>query len=273
MKKVLIVISAVVVTALVAIVGWLVVNPSTVPKHVSEPSLSSTAPATQNPVPTDGKTYFPTEPAATKEPVKSVEDITKFDDAKAVSSFSKEDVQYALKASYQYASNALSNKYFLGGQWAKDGYPVETMVGTNESLMSTSLRDKLLKIETDPTKNPNALKDVLPIVLYMNEGDGQSPAKSCMDENAVACPLDGLDFSEMKYSVDSISEGEALDVDFTVKTRIPVLKNGKDSYIDADYHYILRFTLNDNYSEQAGSPVLVVSDYDVKLNVTPEKNN
>lgn len=272
MKKVLVIISAVIVTTLIAVVGWLLLSPSTVPQHTPEPSASS-SPATLNPIPTNGTTYFPTEPAETKAPINSVEDITKFDDAKATSSFSKEDVQYALKASYQYASNALSNKYFLGGQWAEDGYPVETMVGTNESLMSTSLRDKLLKIETDPAKNPNALKDVLPVVLYMNKGDGQSPAKSCMDENAVACPLDGLNFSEMKYSVDSIEEGEALDVDFTVKTRIPVLKNDKDSYIDADYHYILRFTLNDNYSEQAGSPVLVVSDYDVKLNVTPEKNN
>jgi hypothetical protein len=222
--------------------------------------------------------------------IKSVKDTSgNFKDAKAVEFFTEAETKEALQTAYDYSRDSLSNKYFLSGEWAKDGFAIKEIDGAFGQYYSKELRAKINAWDDSNGGSKLKSEDLLPLVFYVADNGEVAPSASCVIDNKgtdekpvtstepeVSCPLSGLTVSDMKYESIRTADGETpgIKVAFTASTEIPVtIKNGnKDAKTDVTYEYILVLVSN-NYKEDTVNPKsFVIADYDTKLlasKVTP----
>lgn len=272
-----------VVFVVLLIGGWFLVSAVKGPEQpytekTSTPSAS--AKASDDPTPVVTESLPPN-----AEEVKDVKDTTdNFSDVKAVEFFTDEETKQALQVAYDYSVTSLSNKYFLGGQWAKDGFSIKDLDGSFGQYYSKELRAKINA--WDDSNNGANLKseDLLPLVFYVADNGEVSPSKYCAIESTgtdekpqadttegdISCPMSGLTVSDMKYEGIQKSDDEAtpgINVSFTASTEIPVtIKDGnKDGKTVVTYEYILVLVKN-NYQEATINPQpFVIEDYDIKV--------
>lgn len=282
-KKLLVSVVAGIIVVALLVGGWFIFSAVKSPEQPSvngkaSPTASNNnGNATDNPTPTPNETY--------KDVEKDLEEIKdksdNFKDVKAVEFFTEEDTKAALQVSYDYAETALTNRYFLSGQWSKDGFNLSHLDATYGQYFNKELRAKINA--WDDSNNGANLKseDLLPLVFYVADNGEVAPSKYCAfgnpgtdekvtttaPEGAISCPITGLTVSDMKYEEAKSGETPAIKVAFTASTEIPVTitAGNKDAKTVITYEYILVLVQNTYQAESTNPQPFVISDYDIKV--------
>lgn len=208
------------------------------------------------------------------------ENMTSFEDAKAVDNFTKEDVQETLRLSAEYANNSLTNVYFLGGHWVDDGMPniFDDVAGR---FFTSEIRENIKAWDTNPDTGKNIGTNVMPLVFYVYPNGNITANDACdysdeakpesdtpVAQAGISCPLEGLTLSDMKYEPTMTEGVPGIKVIFSGTSRVPVTIDGsKDGYSEVRYDYTLNFISNENYEESTNPNKFVINWYDVKVNM------
>lgn len=267
-KKILIILAGIIVVAL-AIVGIIALNgnnddtvtPGQNKTQTSDPKATGTPSA---------------QPTINAEEMKKIDEeadkASSFDDVHAVANFSKEDVQDSLKTSIEFAKVSLGTGYYLSGKWVEDGMPnnLDDAVGR---YFSPDIRETIKKMETNPSKNNQVSKDVMPLMFFLYPADRVAGHPACLENSdgemgdqekaTINCPMGNIEISNMSYDPTVIDAKNGILVTFSATAKIPVLLDGKDAYTEVTDEFTLNFVPNEKYDEQTSPNKFVINQYRV----------
>lgn len=263
---------SVIVLVLIAAGIWFIVKPDkgAVSHLPQSPNGTSSIAPMDSSSPTTAAPIMTAPPTMTYDEYKA--STNDFSGVKEVSGFSKEDVTAVLTTAQTYAEAALSDKYFLSGKWALDGYNTHTLDVVMGQYYTEPLREKIRTFKS--------VNDLMPITYYVSpENPGAQPSPLCAvpehgtdgkpveskeGVNSFSCPLDGVNISDMKYKPGVNSNGDSvLSVDFTSTAKIPVMIDQTiPAFTEVTYTYLLDFVKNPYYDEATDPQKFVISNYD-----------
>lgn len=202
-------------------------------------------------------------------------------DANEVAGFDKDQVRNVLTLAHDYSSTALTSKYFLSGDWFKDGRKMDDVDNYVGKYFDLDLRKAIREIDTTDA-NKNAYRDVATIMFYMDKTDTIGPHANCAvdvesKQDGVLCPP-VVQFSKMEY-VPTIQNGEnGIQVSYTASAEMPVTQNGVTKFFTATHKVKLNFIINKNYEPDTDPNKFVINYYDINLTTSqlhdaPVSNN
>lgn len=177
--------------------------------------------------------------------------------------FTKEEVTQAIQFGSDYARMALTNKYFIGGQFGDDGYKTESVQAFASMYYAKDLVDELENAEDK--KGEEYINTIMPYVFYFNDNGIMSPHESCsLDSGPIdettgleelgerdQCFIKPVELSEITYSPIKDDKGDnAIRLDFDAEQTMRLTENetGKDASVDVKYKYklVLSQTMDDD---------------------------
>lgn len=276
-KKLPIIIAAVVAVVALIVGGIFFLNQNKSGESTLEPNSSETSSTTASSSPEPSPSASESA-SSTPEGIKSFEESRKFEEANEVSGFSKEDVQSILRLSADYADSSLNNDYYLSGQWVKDGMP-NNLNDRFGRFFTQDIRKTISNFDTNPATGKSIGKDVMPIVFYVYPNDTIDASKYCQVQNQaeqtkpklgdLACPLDGVKLTDMKYTPTNTQETPGVRVEFSATAKIPVTKksDGANYFTEVKYDYDLNFISNEGYQPDLDPNKFVINNYNVTVTI------
>jgi hypothetical protein len=265
------IIAGLVVLALV-VVGLFAFAGSRANSNVPGEDVAKTSPsASDSPSPSASAT-IPVAPANPEEAKKEIEESRSFEKATEIEGFSKEEVQEALKTATEYSYNTLTNRYYLSGEWDEAKMPnnLEPAVGR---FFTNNLRKSISEIDTNPETGKDIGTKVFPLMFFVRPNGNIAPNEVCRTdfkgETAIACPMDGLTFTDMKYVPTMEDDTPGIRVTFSTTTKVPVKIDGtKDGFTTVRYDYDLNFVRNSEFEETVNPNKFVINWYNVQANMS-----
>jgi len=281
-KKLWIAVISGIILITLGVVGWFTLssNDNNAQPNVKPSSTSSADAVASKP----GSTKAPTQ----EEAKKVLDEMNDLDKVEAVEFFTAEETKEALVVAQEYAQASLNNRYFLSGKWAEADYRMSDVDASIGSYFSKELRAELNTWDDEGKKDTISQKDLLPIIFYTADNGEIAPSKYCAfdgptdpnnpsaeenplmtEEGIIACPISGVEISNLKYSPQQVDDGQTpgIVVTFSASADIPVtLKEGsKDAKTSVTYDYQL-FLIKNAYQEETTNPKpFVIAEYDTKV--------
>lgn len=193
---------------------------------------------------------------------------------KALDGFTEEEVEQAVQFGADYGRAALTNKYFVSGQFGDDGYQLEAVKAFAAQYYAKELVDEIDKAEGKT--GSDYIDSIMPYVFYFNDNGIMSPHESCSitegptDETTGLeefgerddCFVKPVELSEMDYYATEIDGEPAIRLDFEAEQTLRLTENetGKDTSVDVTYDYII--VLTKTMDEDMNSN-FVISSFDI----------
>lgn len=193
------------------------------------------------------------------------------DSVKTVDGFNGQEIAEAISFVNDYATLSLSNKYFIGGDWEKDGFPVDKVQRAASEFYSNDLIKKL--DGADKLVGEEFINSVMPYTFYLGDNGYSSPSKYCStdkkeigQEIGKLCPVEGVEVSDIQYaSKGSAETGYSLGVEFSATADIPINinENNTDGLVTVNYDYKLLLDRN----IQSGKVKYEITSYDTSYSI------
>ncbi len=222
-------------------------------------------------------TEKPVDPESTEMPEAVEKDITKegfyasAENYESVDGFTEKEAKEAVSFVTNYATMAMTDYYFLGGEWAKNGFKTEELVDKSIPWYSNEIIKDLEKI--DKYKGQEYRDWVLPVVTYFTGIDNQSidVSPKCSTEAYTkkidsGCVVEPITFSDVEYYSEKQEDGTySLKIRFSAKFDLAVvIRDGnKDAKTTVENDYILTV---DKANKGDGTEGYMISGYDTKYN-------
>lgn len=220
-------------------------------------------------------TEKPVDPESIKMPDPAEKDITKeafYESAKnyeSVDGFSAEEAKEAVSFATNYATTAMTDYYFLGGEWSKNGFKNDELIGKVSPWYSPEIIKDLEKI--DKYEGQEYRDWVLPVVTYFtgmgNDVIDASPkcSSEAYDQKMDSgCVIEPLSFSDVEYYAEKQEDGSySLKMKFSAQFDLAVVirEGNKDAKTTIKNTYIFNI---DKANKSDGTEGYMISGYDTK---------
>ena len=242
--------------------------------RIGLPATEPTSKATGDPTETAtaapvAKTETPTpQPTSSEDAEFNNRDPYKGAVAKGTQNFSDKEVQEAISFVARYANASLTNRYFLGGQWAKDGFPMETL---HEQLRAWYVDSAIADVPTlKEDKEGQELNDaILARMMFFAENDTIAPSDECAVGKESSYCTTPIKFSKVNYyeAPDTQTEQPVLVLEFTAEYDLAVtIKDGnKPAKTRVKYDYALEVVRSDR---EDGTEGFLIDDIKTSYNLS-----